>query len=164
MAVSREARDIQTLLEIESIKQLKYRYLRTLDSKQWGEMRELFVEDATSSYGGGKYSYDGRDAIMKFLTESLDRPTILTMHHGHHPEIQLTGDDSAVGTWALEDWVIDLQFQVTIHGAAFYRDEYVRRDGEWRIQSTGYQRTFEEIVPRAQLEGARVTSNLFALS
>ncbi|HJP66700.1 MAG TPA: nuclear transport factor 2 family protein, partial [Actinomycetota bacterium] len=56
--------------------------------------------------------------------------------------------ETATGIWALEDVVISLDHQVTIRGAAFYRDEYVKIDGSWRIKHTGYERVFEEIEPR----------------
>ena len=39
----------------------------------------------------------------------------------------------ATGTWALEDVVIHQDFGVTIHGASFYVDEYVKQDGVWLI-------------------------------
>ena len=56
--------DHSELIEIEAIKRLKYKYLRCLDQKLWDELAECFVENATSSYSGGKYSYEGRDAIL----------------------------------------------------------------------------------------------------
>ena len=55
------------LHELEAIKQLKYRYLRCIDRKLWSELRDILAEDATSSYGGGKYSFQGRDQILAFL-------------------------------------------------------------------------------------------------
>ncbi|HZA87575.1 MAG TPA: nuclear transport factor 2 family protein, partial [Acidimicrobiales bacterium] len=55
------------LVEIEQIHQLKYRYVRLLDQKRWDELAELFVDDATASYGGGAHQLAGRDAIMGFL-------------------------------------------------------------------------------------------------
>jgi hypothetical protein len=42
-----------------------------------------------------------------------------------------------------------------LQGAGFYSDEYVKVGGEWKIQSTGYERTFEYIVPYT--EGAGVS-------
>ena len=80
---------VKKLEEIEAIKQLKYRYMRCIDQKLWEEMESCFTPDATSSYSGGKYAFDGRDAIMKFLTESMARPTFLSSHRVHHPEIEL---------------------------------------------------------------------------
>jgi hypothetical protein len=147
---------IQKMEEIEAIKQLKYRYMRSIDQKLWKEMESCFAPDATSSYSGGKYAFDGRDAIMKFLTESMSRPTFLSSHRVHQPEIELTSPTTATGTWALEDWVIDEQHGITIHGAAFYKDRYVKVGGEWKIEHTGYERTFEEMAPRKE-QGWRIT-------
>ncbi len=146
------------LQEIEAIKRLKYRYMRCIDEKLWPEMEQCFTEDATSSYSGGKYAYEGRDAIMKFLVESMSRDSFLSSHRVHHPEIELTSDTTATGIWALEDTVIDTQHGITIQGAAFYRDEYVKVDGEWKIRHTGYERTFEQMQPRADT-GWKITQN-----
>lgn len=139
---------IHELLEIEAIRQLKYRYIRAIDEKLWDLMADCFVPDATCSYSGGKYAFEGRDAILKFLTDSMDKPTFLSAHRVHHPEIELTSETTAKGTWALDDYVIEEQYGITIHGAAFYRDEYVKVDGAWKIQHTGYERTFEQMQPR----------------
>ncbi len=141
---------LQQVLEIEAIKRLKYRYRRCIDQKLWKELEGCFTEDATCSYSGGKYAFEGRDAIMKFLVESMDRPTFLSSHRVHHPEIELRGEAEATGTWALEDYVIDTQHGITVHGAAFYEDRYLKQDGSWRFQHTGYLRTFEQMQARAE--------------
>jgi hypothetical protein len=146
------------LVEIELIKRLKYRYLRCIDQKLWDELEQCFVEDATASYGGGAYTYEGRGPIMEFLRGSMASSAMLTSHKCHHPEIELVGPDQAVGVWALEDTVIHGEFGVTIQGAAFYTDEYLKVDGEWRIRHTGYKRTFEEIFPRKSIEGLTLTA------
>jgi hypothetical protein len=142
--------------EIEAIKRLKYRYMRGIDEKRWNEIESCFVPEATSSYSGGKYAFEGRDAIMKFLTESMDRPTFLSSHRVHHPEIELTSATSATGVWALEDFVIDEQHGFSLRGAAFYRDEYLKLGSKWKIQHTGYERTFEEMALRKDM-GWRLT-------
>jgi bile-acid 7alpha-dehydratase len=150
------------LQEIEAIKRLKYKYFRCLDTKQWDEMRECLTEDATAAYASGKYSFQGREQILKFLIDAMNRPTVLSAHHGHHPEIDLTGATTAVGVWALADIFIDLQAGITIRGAAYYRDEYVKVDGQWKIKSTGYDRTFEEFENRADIPSLQITENRFA--
>lgn len=149
---------MQDLHEIEAVKRLKYRYLRALDWKLWDEMRDCFAPDATSSYGDGRFSFQGRDAILKFLVDAMDRPAVLSAHHCHHPEIDLTSSTTAVGIWALEDTFIDLDAGITVRGAAYYRDEYVKLDGRWRIQHTGYERTFEEVVRRADTPSLELTA------
>ena len=45
--------------------------------------------------------------------------------------------------------------------AAFYEDEYVKQDGSWKIRSTGYKRTYEEIQSRKDVPGLRLTASWF---
>ena len=136
---------MDTLLEIEAIKQLKYKYFRCLDSKRWEEMAETLVEDSTAAYDNGKYKYDGKPAILEFLSSSLNDPDIISLHQGHHPEIRLTSESTADGTWYLEDYLIFAKADMRLRGAGFYSDKYVKVDGEWKIHHTGYVRTFEEV-------------------
>lgn len=131
--------------EIEAIKQLKYRYFRALDCKRWDDLGETLSEDATAAYDSGRYSFQGRDAILQFLRDALGSPRIISMHNGHHPEIELTSESTARGTWYLQDMVIFRDANMVLHGAGFYGDEYVKREGAWTIRSTGYERTFEHI-------------------
>jgi len=133
------------LEEIEAIRQLKYRYFRALDTKQWDELGRTLTDDATTSYDEGRYAYSGREEILGFLRGALGSPRIISMHHGHHPEIELIGPTTARGTWYLEDQVIFRDANTVLRGAAFYTDEYVKIGGEWKISSTGYRRTFEQV-------------------
>ena len=152
----------EDLVEIEAIKRVKYRYARCLDQKLWDEIALCFTDDAFAAYSGGGYTFDGRDAIIDFLRRSMGAETFLSSHRMHHPEIDLTSPTTATGIWALEDTVIETQWQITIRGASFYEDEYVKQDGEWRIKRTAYKRTFEELQPRAELPGLRLTASWWA--
>ena len=149
------------LHELEAIKRLKYKYLRCLDQKRWEELAECFTEDARSSYGGGRYAFAGRDEILAFLRRAMGAPTFLSSHRAHHLEIEFQGPTEATGTWALEDTVIETRAGITIRGAAFYEDEYVKQDGAWRIRFTGYKRTYEEIESRSERPGLRLTASWF---
>jgi SnoaL-like domain len=132
--------------EIESICQLKYAYFRLLDLKRFTELGELLTEDATTAYQSGELRQSGRDAIVAFLQESLGDPDIITMHNGHHPEIELGDDDTASGRWYLEDRVIVPAHDFEIHGTALYEDRYTKVDGSWKISHTGYERIYEEHI------------------
>jgi hypothetical protein len=139
------------LEEIEAIKRLKYRYLRCVDLKLWDELRETFAPDATTAYGDGKHAFVGRDAIVRWLREAMEG-NLVTLHQVHHPEIELTGPTTARGTWYLQDYVINpgparplMGAGAVLHGSAFYHDEYVKLEGQWKIQRTGYERVFEAV-------------------
>lgn len=140
----------EDLVEIRAIETLKYRYVRLIDVKEWDELEKLFVPDATATYSDGKYAFEGRDAIMGFLRDAMASTNMLTSHKVHQPEITLLEDDRATATWALDDVVVHLDYNVTIRGAAFYQDSYVKVDGEWKIKHTGYERIYEEMEPRAE--------------
>jgi hypothetical protein len=120
-------------------------------------MAELFTEDATAAYSGGKYCYTGRDNIIAFMRTNMSRDAFHSSHRVHHPEIEVDGDQ-ATGVWAMEDVNVDTEFDFYLTGAGFYRDEYARVDGKWRITHTGYRRTFETIMPMSRSKMAVTAS------
>ena len=143
---------------IREIEQVKYRYLRSLDLKEWDGFADTLTEDVDAGYGE-HLRFPGRDALVTFLRGSAG-PGVLTVHHCHHPEIAVDGD-TARGTWALQDTVIVVEHRLLIRGAAFYEDSYRRfADGRWRISRTGYQRLYESTQPLP--DGWRLTANRFA--
>ncbi|NQT48536.1 MAG: nuclear transport factor 2 family protein, partial [Chloroflexi bacterium] len=94
--------DIEAIKQdIEAIKRVKYKYFRCLDSKLWDEMKECFTEDATTDYRSGTWTFQGVDAIVQFLEESLLHQN--SVHQGHHPEIEITSDTTARGVWSFND-------------------------------------------------------------
>lgn len=138
---------LEDLLAHEGIKATKYAYTRCLDQKLWTEMAALFLEDATASYSGGKYHYEGRDNIIGFMERNMSRPAFHTSHRMHHPEIRLTDATHAEAIWAMEDHNVDDEWDFYLTGAGFYEDRYELVDGQWLIAHTGYKRTFETIGP-----------------
>ena len=157
--LKRLERELQVLKDIEAIKQLKGKYFRCLDCKLWDDLAECFAEDATTSYSGGKYSFNGRDAIMKFFRENMPA-SMVSMHQGHHPEIEITGETTAKAIWGFEDYLIIKQANMGLRGAAFYRDEYVKIKGHWKIKHTGYNRIFEEVWDRGETKSCRITADM----
>lgn len=149
----------QTLGIIESIKQLKARYFRALDTKDWPLMKTCLASKCIARYDGGKYSFEGCDNIVRFFRSYMDDPQRIFLHQGHHPEITLISDNEARGIWYLQDTVIDLNKQTTLRGAGFYHDEYLLINNSWYISGTGYERTFEEIEERQRIT---ITYNRFA--
>ena len=151
----------QDLVEIERISRVKHAYLRCLDQKDWGGLAELLTEDATASYSGGNYTYEGRDAIVDFIKRNMGREEFHSSHRIHQPEIEIDGE-TATATWALEDTVLDTEWGILLFGAAFYEDGFRIVDGRWRIAHTGYRRSFEAMVPTASVEGFQVTASWWA--
>ena len=138
--------------DVREIEQLKYRYLRTLDLKQWDDFAECFVPEATGDYDGLEFA--DRDSLVGYMRENLGEG-LFSMHHAHHPEISVAGDE-ATGTWYLEDRVISEEWRFVLEGAAFYEDRYVRTPDGWRILHTGYRRTYEATYSLDDLPGYRL--------
>ena len=82
------------------------------------------------------------------------------MHHGHMPEITLSGADEAEGVWYLEDIFIDVEQRTHTIGSAIYKDRYCRVNGQWQIARSEYDRVFELVTPLS--EDAQVTSHHLA--
>ena len=152
-------RKAQIAEDIEAIKRLKHKYFRCLDAKLWDEMAECFTKDATTSYTDGKYSVKGIEAIMGFLKKSLGASTVLSMHQGHQPEIDITSETTAKGIWTSEAGLIITERNVATREVNFYPDEYVKVNGEWKIKHTGYTRLFEEMWDRGE---TKIIANMFA--
>ncbi|MFV0315755.1 MAG: nuclear transport factor 2 family protein [Microthrixaceae bacterium] len=144
------------------IEELKYRYVRCLDTKDWDILASLFTDDATASYGGGAYVAEGRDAIMEFLVANMGSESFHSSHTVGQPEIALDlAEGAASGRWSLNDVVIDVELGVFISGAAFYEDTYALRDDRWLIARTGYKRSYEYLVPLADIEHFKLTASLW---
>lgn len=134
--------------EIEAIKKLKARYFRFMDQKRWDDWGGCFTEnadlDTTEESPDAKAS--GRAEIVRFVSQAVGQA--VTVHHGHMPEIDLTGEGTATGTWAMEDY---LEFpgnppSMTLHGRGHYFEEYEKGDdGAWRIRSLKLRRLWLQV-------------------
>lgn len=125
-----------TLLEIEAIKQLKARYCRLLDSKDWTAWRELFTDDfhSDTTESGGE-EIRGGDAFVAFVKKNLGKKNRVTVHQVHAPEIQLTTQTTATGTWALED-IVRLAPGFNLNGFGHYEERYEKVGSDWKIKSS----------------------------
>jgi uncharacterized protein (TIGR02246 family) len=134
--------------DIEAIRQLKARYFRTMDTKDWAGMRQVFADDVvmdTSSSGGGVIT--GADEFMAFLEPTLQ--DVVTVHHGHMPEIQITSPTTATGIWSMED-MLRWPDGTEMHGFGHYHETYEKVDGEWRIKTSTLTRLRTDFTPPAE--------------
>jgi hypothetical protein len=126
--------------DVEAIKNLKARYYRCMDTKQWDGWNEVFAVDATLDTREEAPDLDivvGRENIIAFVSGVLEGVT--TCHHGHMPEIELTSETTATGIWAMEDhlWVSEgnpLPYR-SLHGYGHYHETYEKVDGRWYIKT-----------------------------
>jgi hypothetical protein len=122
--------------DLEAIRQLKARYFRFMDTKRWDELAQLFTADADidMTAEGSTHTTTVAD-FMTMLRSAIEE--VVTVHHGHMPEIELTSPDTATGVWAMEDhlWWPEGSPIRHLHGYGHYHDGYRRTDDGWRIAS-----------------------------
>lgn len=130
---------------IEAIKQLKARYFLCMDTKDWHGFGAVFSEDcvmdmskeAPPGVDPAVMVFRGREQIVAAISHALT--SVVTLHHGHTPLIEIVGDDAATGVWALED---NFHFEDGghMHGYGHYHEKYRLIDGQWHIVDTSVTR------------------------
>ena len=138
--------------ELESIRQLKARYCRFLDTKDVESWRDVFAPDlvvtldmAVSAGGADPKTappLQGVDNFVPMVMGGLEN--VATMHHCHTPEISLTSATTATGIWAMEDLLVFSDGR-ELHGAGHYHETYEKRDGTWRIKTLHLTRTILKV-------------------
>ena len=132
---------IARLETIEQIKALKARYFRCMDTKDWDGFAAVFTPDAVMDTSGELPPSDdpeagitrGNVAIADFVRSAVG--DVVTVHHGHMPEIEVTSATRATAVWAMEDvlrWPDDAPI-ASLHGYGHYHETYERSDRGWRI-------------------------------
>lgn len=137
-------KDIQMLMDIEAIKQLKHAYFRCVDTANLEELGTLFHDDVSVHFVGGTYEWKvrGREDYLANIGYSFNKASV-GHHNGHQPEIRMLSDTEATGVWYLADHMWILNHEAKTYGTALYWDRYVKQDGRWLIRETCYERLFE---------------------
>jgi hypothetical protein len=131
--------------DLEAIKQLKARYCRTMDTKDWAAMRRVFTDDVemdTTASGGSVVT--GADDFLSFLREAIG--DVVTVHHCHTPEIELVSATAATGVWAMED-MLRWPNGSELHGYGHYHERYEKVGTEWRIKGSVLTRLRMDFTP-----------------
>jgi len=152
---AQSASTLEELLDLQQIQQLKYRYMRAIDTHDWDLIETCFALDASVWYSGGAIRRTGRAEIAAFFRDNIG-PRAFSSHIALHPEISFTSATTAKGIWRFQDIVFTtredapgspdeygLRKGQRAEGAGIYHDEYVKVDGNWLIQSTGFVRIYE---------------------
>ena len=121
-------------LDLDEIHQLKARYFRMMDTKDWDGLAAVFTDDVEidmSNEGGGITRSVAE--YMPFLRENIEH--VRTVHHGHMPEITFTSPTTARGIWAMEDelWWPEGSPISYLHGYGHYHETYEKTAAGWRI-------------------------------
>ena len=142
---------LERLVAIEAIKNVKARYWYCMDVKDWAGLRDVFTDDAVFDMRGERAfargaSPDGlppareagdpmvivgAEVIASFIRTAVESWT--TVHHGHAPIIDVADSDCGTAIWPLFDYIDD--GRRAMQGYGHYHEEYRKVDGRWLISS-----------------------------
>ena len=141
---------VETLLARVAIAEVKARYCRCLDTKDWAGFGAVFTAEAMLDVreDTGAEPFHGRAAIVETVRAVVEHAK--TAHHVHSPEIAFDGDGAADVIWAMQDRVVwepghsPIPPAVAMTGYGHYRERYVLADGGWRITALRLTRLLVE--------------------
>lgn len=143
---------LSMLLDYEAIRNVKARYCRMLDTKDWEGFIDLFTSDAVMDVqeDTGHAPITGQEAILDQVRFAV--ADARSAHQVHSSEIDLKGDEASVVT-AMQDRVVWTPGKSPIPGAqsitgfGHYTERYVRQAGSWKIASLKLTRLYVEVHP-----------------
>ncbi len=129
------AQRLHVLQSVEAIESLKARYWRALDRKRPADVEACLHPDAIVDFEGLP-RYESREAFMSMVRQAAQSPNTYNMHHGQNPQITMTGENSAEGTWDIFFYGIDLATNTLLQMAGAYTDTYTCENETWLIAAT----------------------------
>ena len=127
---------LDKLEAIEEIRNLKARYFRLMDTKQWDELKDVFTSDMRVVTPEGQIYTEGGETYAAALRNSLEHA--VSCHQGLTGEIYVEDADDARAIWPMQD-VIEWEDRhpkagwKSILGRGHYHETYRREGGDWRI-------------------------------
>ncbi|MEW6442729.1 MAG: nuclear transport factor 2 family protein [bacterium] len=137
---------IQTLLDIEAIKNLRALYCYLVDGaiagdkSRYDELVSRFVDDAWLDFNVFGY-YEGKEAIAKFFREIVDPLWSYAAHMVMNPIIEVSGDQ-ANGRWFVHALATTRESNRALWVQGRYDEQYVRVNGDWKWKSITFTPDF----------------------
>ena len=126
--------ECRRLSDIESIRQMRYRYWRAIRDVDLDALLALFSKNPCADFGLGQPA-EGREAVEKLYKDTVGTWKPQGQYpRGFVPEIEMTSDKTAKGTWMVEAQVLDRERKLVTNVGCLYDEEYVKEDGQWKIR------------------------------
>jgi hypothetical protein len=144
--------DLEWLVALEEIRQLKARRDRYIDAHDWAGYESLHAPDHRSQHAAVDMSrpHEAAPAAWTSAAEMMSNvKRILTagqrtlIHHSYDPEIVFDTPTKARGIWAMTDCGVSRQADgsdgwYVVYG--YYYETYEKRDGRWLFTERRWQR------------------------
>jgi hypothetical protein len=143
------------------ITELKARYCRFLDCKQWQGFAGVFAADGIMQFGPSleEGAVTGREDIVGLLKRQLKRAA--TVHHVHPGEFRFGDNGEVTALWPMDDRVANPGF--VLEGSGYYEERYLRVDGQWYIQHMRLHRLRVDMIPTSWWRPSAVGMRLVLL-
>jgi hypothetical protein len=171
-SIERRLHELEThvheLESVAAIERLQRIYGYYLDQRMWNEVAALFTDDAEVEVGR-RGIYRGREQLRTFFVEVLGGGRSGRARNELHNHIQIQGvvslaaPDRAFGRFrALAQFAQQLPDGTPGCGWAegVYENEYVQRDGAWRIQVLRWMPSFYGKLPPEAIDAGRPSARV----
>jgi hypothetical protein len=138
---------LQQMFDYKDIIELKARFGRLADAKDWEGFKNVFSTDATFDLGGGQIMHGG--ATYAYAVKDMLEGAV-SLHRFSMPEITFLGPNEATGIWVLHDynvWPSDPQTgeRCGYNGHGREYETYRKIDGAWKI--TTWRLRYDRLDP-----------------
>lgn len=129
---------LQQLIEIEAIRNLKARYFRFLDTKDWEGFKSVWEPEIEHEMVAEQQKIHGSsEDFVNFVSAALEG--VVTVHHGHSPEIEILSPTQAKAIWPFVDRLKPgpdaYEGAPEMIGYGHYHETYVKSEAGWRIKT-----------------------------
>lgn len=137
---------------IEEIRQAKAKYFRGVDTGDPELVRSILATDCVLDYRGcvtdpqtGHDFLPSMNVVLRgsaMWADGISGSGMVSVHHGHHGEVELTGDTTANAVWAMSDrlYLPPGAPYALITGFGYYHETYELQDGRWKIATLQLRR------------------------
>ena len=144
---------LQQFFDYKEIIELKARFGRLADVKDWEGFKDVFSTDATFDLGGGQIMHGG--ATYAYAVRDMLEGAV-SLHRFSMPEITFESPTEATGIWVLHDynvWPPDPQTgeRCGYNGHGREYETYRKIDGAWKITSWRLRYDRLDPLPREPL-------------
>lgn len=142
--------DLERLVALEAIRNLKARRIRAMDEKRWNDYEAMHAEDHVSETFTGALAVGTKANTARLALLLKD---VRSVHHAHTPEIAFTSANTATGIWAMEDMLFWKQGDEDHwqHGFGHYHEQYRKGPAGWQFTYRRLTRLLVRTSPGAEV-------------
>ena len=167
-----EMSDLEWLVAMEEIRQLKARRDRYVDAHDWDAYQALHAPEHTSFHASltrdeEPTAWTSSEEMVRNVKHMMTEVMPITVHHSYDPEITFDTPTSARGIWAMTGAHVSKDADGkpgwgVVYG--YYYETYEKREGRWVFTTRRWHRyiatgTDGVVFPTSPVIGSRAFEN-----